>query len=61
MFMCTECWDGLFGWEDGCIHKCNCKDESEVCNNQNGECELSGCAPGVKNKIGCQEGNNLNV
>ena len=59
MFMCTECRDGNFG--DDCMHTCNCKDESEVCNKQNGECEQSGCAPGVKDKPGCQEGNYLYV
>ena len=59
MFMCTECSDLLFGVN--CIHTCNCKNVSEVCNKQNGECEQSGCAPGVKNKTGCLEGKNVNV
>ena len=58
MFMCTVCNNGYFGI--GCSHTCNCK-ENEVCNKQNGECKQSGCAPGVKDKPGCLEGNNIYV
>ena len=55
--MWTECHDGLFGV--GCTNECNCKNEYEICQKQTGECEQSGCAPGVTNKTGCMEGDNI--
>ena len=56
--MRTDYNNGKFGV--GYIHKCNCKNESEICNKQTGECKQSGCAPGVKNTPGCLEGDNIN-
>ena len=57
--MFTECPDGRFGVD--CIHRCNCKNVSEICQKQNGECEQSGCAPGFKDTYGCLEGDNINI
>ena len=57
--MSTECPDGLFGVN--CINRCNCKNESEICEKLTGDCQQSGCPPGVTNKTGCLEGDNYNI
>ena len=59
MFMSTECPDGYFGV--GCVHKCYCKNKSEICQKQTGVCDISGCNPGVTRESGCLEGDNYNL
>ena len=47
---CSECTPGR--WGEQCNHKCNCKDEDEICDHLTGECKLSGCKPWYAH-VGC--------